>query len=213
MASTRNAQEKLQLKSIIKETIQELLADDVFINNITKKLNDKFDEKIKKMEEIVKNIEHKSAGLEKQIDVLQQNEKINNVCVYGIKEQQNEKLKLIMTQLINVNTEVSLNEIDIEKCYRIGKESNNSSKPRPVVVKFKSFDRKIAVLKSRNKFKGKHIFITEDLTQVRLKLLKDAKMKLGERNVWSYNGNIFTKNNGSSVKIRGNEDLLVYSGN
>lgn len=209
--STRNAQEKLQLKSIIKETILEVLTDDVFINKIAKTLSDKVEEKIKKMEDTIRTMEHKTADLEKHIDILQQNEKINNICIYGVKEQENEKLKLIVTQLINANTEINLNdELDIEKCYRIGKESKNHPKPRPV-VKFKKFEQKIAILKNRNKFKGKQIFIAEDLTQVRLNLLQGAKTKLGGRNVWSYNGHIFAKINGSSLKIRSNEDLLMYS--
>lgn len=210
MTATRNAQETLKIKSIIKETIQELLADDEFVNKIIKKLSDKYDDKIQKMEDTIKTIEQKTIGLEKQIDTLKQNEKINNICVYGIQEQQNEKLETLATQLINAHTEINLNERDINKCYRVGKQNNNSMKSRPVIIQFKFYEHKLTVLKNAKNFKGKKIFITEDLTQNRLKLLQDAKSKLGVKNVWSYNGNIFVKVNGSSVKIRNNEDLLIH---
>lgn len=204
---TRSNQEKGQLKSIIKETIQELFTDDTFIEVLLKKFSDKADKKLKEMEDNLKTSELKIAGLEKQIEDLQQNEKICNICVYGITEQQNEKLKPVVSQLLN-DTQININESDIEKCYRIGKQNNNTGKTRPVIIKFKSYDSKLKILKHCNKFKGKKIFIIEDLVQSRRNLLEEAKKKLGEKNVWSYNGNIFAKIDGSRVKIRNKSDLL-----
>ncbi len=47
--------------------------------------------------------------------------------------------------------------------------------PRPVIVKFTSYEPRRAIFTSRRKLKGTHIVITENLTRRRVDLLRTAR--------------------------------------
>lgn len=199
---------KAELKTIIKETIQELFAEEEFIRIIVKKISDKVDDKINKLQQLVNTQEDKIHSLEQKIDDIQQNEKSNNICVYGILEDSNENLRLNMTRLINDSTGVTLKPEDITAVYRIGKPADNTQKPRPVILKLKWYEIKMNIMQNRKKFKGTKIFISEDLTKTRRKLLNDAKAAFGEKQAWTFNGHIFIKKNGINIKLSNSEDLI-----
>lgn len=201
---------KSEIKTIIKETIQELFADEEFMRTIVKKISDKVDDKINQLEELIKTQENKIHSLEQKIDDIEQKEKNNNVCIYGVPEELNETLCIKVPQLISDRTGLSLKQEDIIAVYRIGKPSENTQKPRPVILKLKWYDSKYSILKNCRKFKGTKVFISEDLTKARRKLLHDAKTTFGEKQVWIFNGHVFIKRNGINVKLYNNEDLLKY---
>lgn len=195
------------LKFIIKETIAELINDEEFIQRIVKKVSDKMQEKLQAAEVKIKMLECKTNSFEEQITHLQQKEKVKNICIYGIVETEQESLKTVVTKILNDNTGLNIKEIDIASCYRIGNVSSNKKKYRPVIIKFVEYDYKNSVINNAKRFKGKKIFITEDLVQARRDLLKNAQAKLGIKNVWPRNGFIFTKCDGKTVKIKCLEDI------
>lgn len=96
----------------------------------------------------------------------------------------------------------------IVSTYRIGKKNESSPKPRPLIVKFINYDYKALLIKNAKKFKGKGIFIAEDLIKNRRKLLIEAKTILGLKNVWTYNGQIFTKIDGKTKKLNCTADIV-----
>ena len=70
---------------------------------------------------------------------------------------------------------------DLDRTHRIGKKSDSSSKPRPVIVKFARYNIREKVCESKKQLKGENISITESLTRYRMSF----------KNVWAYDGQLF----------------------
>ena len=73
----------------------------------------------------------------------------NCILIHGLKEEKNEStddrvLKLFREEL---NEDVLL--ADLDRTHRIGKKSDSSSKPRPVIVKFARYKIRKKVFKSK----------------------------------------------------------------
>ncbi|CAH0560539.1 unnamed protein product [Brassicogethes aeneus] len=118
--STRSNKEK-ETKSLIKETLAELFTDDEFINKLLKNFNDKVDKKLEEMNQKIKNSEIQINMLEQKIDQLQQAEKLKNICIYGIPEENKENLNLKIIENMKI-AKIQTNNDDILSSYRIGKK-------------------------------------------------------------------------------------------
>lgn len=195
-----NTREANELKSIIRETIKELLETEEFVDLILQKVNDK----VNQLEKKVNKQEEKISQLEHMLENLQQNEKLSNVCIYGIEEHENEKLKENVLQIFNHQMKVAITDKDIEKCYRVG---NNKKNIKPVIVNFASKQQRQIILKNSKNLKGTRMAVTEDLIKSRLQLLREAQAKFDRKNVYTYNGNVFIIVNNSKYKINSMADL------
>ena len=109
----------------------------------------------------------------------------------------------------------NLSPRDISICYRIGKKRGNN--PRQVVCKLTS--RKVQANLMRNKKKLKDsrnpnhqdVFIYEDLTPLRMNIVKLLKNSRKFQSVYTRDGRIFARN-GADVKIVNNLDDLFLLG-
>jgi hypothetical protein len=105
-----------------------------------------------------------------------------------------------MFQDIGSNVELS----DIDRSHRIGKP--NSTKPRPIIVKFTSYRTRSTVFKNRSKLKlngYRDIYVNEDLTKNRSNILFKARMLVKAKKLesaWSSDGTILIKVNEGSIK-------------
>lgn len=189
------------IKSIVQETIKELLNDEEFVNRIISKVTDR----LKVLEEDVKKIEKSFNQLENKIINIQQNEKVNNVCIYNLEEEQGEKLTEKILRIFNENVKIPTRKEDVVKCYRIG--NKNTGKYRPIVVKLERYQHKLKILKNAYNLKGTKIGISEELVRSRLELYKMAVQTFTRRNVFTRNGNIFIKREDTNYKITNKEEL------
>lgn len=192
------------LKSAIRESVKELLDNEDFIN----KLLEKISEKIERLEQKVNDYEEKNFKLETKIEILQQNAKLNNICIYGIQEEENEKLNDKILKLFNEKMKVEIEPADIVNSFRIG---NKSTKSRPVLVKFDRRSTRNAVLKNCGILRGTKIAITEDLLKSRLKLLREAQDLFDRKHVRTYEGNIYVIINQKKYIIHNSNDLKVLT--
>lgn len=206
---TRNKQEKdiIEIKQIVQETIKELFADNDFVQMVMKKINDKIERNLQKLDDKIQSNEEKTKTIMLKLDNLEQNQKANNLCIYGIQENQNENLEQTLSQIFKEKMNININSEELENCYRVGQQIENADKVRPVIVKYKHYNTKLTILRNCKKLKNSHIFIMEDLTKNRLELLQEAKTKYGKKNVWSSNGHIYTKMDGRNKQIRTREDI------
>ncbi|KAJ8981913.1 hypothetical protein NQ317_008818 [Molorchus minor] len=108
-------------------------------------------------------------------------------------------------QLITKLNVICLNT-DIDSVFRIGK-SNNSNKPRAVLVNFVTNIKRNEVYYARKLLKGSGILMFEDLTKQRFNLLVSAKSKYGKRDAWSANGRIYVLQDNIKRLINSSEDL------
>ena len=97
------------------------------------------------------------------------------ILIHGLKEEMDKStddrvLKLFRDEL---NEDVLL--ADLDRTHRIGKKSDSSSKPRPVIVKFARYNIRGKIFKSKKKtLKGKNISIRESFTKYRTSVLNEA---------------------------------------
>ena len=150
----------------------------------------------------LKSATMKVQDLEKEMERQEQYSRRNCILIHGLKEEMDEStddrvLKLFREEL---NEDVLL--ADLDRTHRIGKKSDSSSKPRPVIVKFARCNIREKVFKSKKKLKGKNISITESLTRYRMSVLNEAREKYGFKNAWTYDGRILYKDNNDGQKIK-----------
>ena len=91
----------------------------------------------------------KVEDLEKKMERQEQYSRRNCILIHGLKEEMDEStddrvLKLFREEL---NEDVLL--ADLDRTHRIGKKSDSSSKPRPVIVKFARYNIREKVFKSK----------------------------------------------------------------
>jgi len=116
------------------------------------------------------------------------------------------------------NLEIDLQNNDIQRVHRLGQKRRNKEKPRPTIVRFVSY-------KKRNKFRSnkrdlkniegrQHVFVSEDLTPVRYKLLKYMQKSCSDTFTSRYtrNGNIKAKLKTSEkwVAVTSPDDLFTH---
>ena len=104
----------------------------------------------------------------------------------------------VLHQITN-ELDIELEDWDIQRCHRLGIKPNPRAKPRPIIARFVSFKKRneflFAKAELKNKANFRDAFITEDLTQLRYKLLKYVKNNCDNRFVMchSHNGKIRMK--------------------
>nr|CAH7741520.1 unnamed protein product [Callosobruchus chinensis] len=109
----------------------------------------------------------------------------------GVKEIPHEDATKKVNDIITSKLNVDIDQGDIVALYRVGQISSDRS--RRIVVSFKSNVVKRKVFSNRKALKGSGIVMKEDLTLLRLNMVKEAAEKYGFKNVWTQNGNVFAK--------------------
>jgi len=112
-------------------------------------------------------------------------------------------LRVVNLLTSTINSDLSVNKIDY--CHRIGKR--NSTKSRPVIIKFLSFKDRDMVFKNKKKLKGTQYIVKEDLTKVRLEVFNEAATKFGFRNVWSSGGAVFVSTADGVKRVVSHDEL------
>ncbi len=168
-----------QLQGIV-ETIEENQ------DKTSTEVNKKFEES----EETLKSIEDR-------IDDLEQENKANNIRVFGMEEQEDEDLKTKVITLVKNRLQVHIETDDIKDIGRMGKKRD---KVRDILIKFRSKTLRNKIYNRKKLLKqdktDNMIFINEDLTNNRSKLFFEAR-KLRRREkifgTWTQAGNIMVK--------------------
>ena len=147
-------------------------------------------------------------------DELEQYTRRDNILIFGVAEDLSENLadKMIKTAT-DINVNISQN--DMSTIHRLGKlnPTNAQTKPRPIICCFVRRVTKDNMMKNRKKLKDipqyqNKIFINEDLTLLKSKLLNYTKSIQGVTRVNSNNGKIYANmQNGSVIVLDSADDL------
>ena len=155
-----------------------------------------------------------------QIDDLEQYTRKNNLEIHGIPEKTEENLVEKVIKLANA-LNVTIRSDDIDICHRMF-TGRNVSKPRPIIVRFKSYRTKKELYGVRKSLKNQRmsqifqgagiVYINENLTRMRRQLFaKVWKRKKSEQwhSAWTMDGKIFMKLSlgDHPVRIYSQEDL------
>lgn len=208
----------LQCKLLITSEIDKLVKEKVDIatsdlKNTVVSLKDEND----KLKQSISELESK---LSTKVDDLEQYSRRSCIRISGIEEVTDENTDEIVLQLAN-RLDVELNPRDIDRSHRVGapkslETDRQPTRPREIIVKFKSYQARLALLKGRKALRRNKegIYINEDLTQTRKSLAYECRTLKRDRkisNTWVYNGNIFiAERNGTKVKVTQNGQLDTY---
>ena len=160
-------------------------------------------------------------------DELDQNMRRENLRITGLPESQEESEEALIGAVVKVAKEagVELAVGDLDTCHRLGsppKPTQNQPqngkeqvkpKPRQTFIRFSSRKKRDQLYDNRFKLKGnescKGVFINEDLTSMRYKVLMAAKKAPDVKGVTSKHGNVICKMNDDSYKtLRSADDLF-----
>lgn len=190
------------VKLIIKETISELLNDEIFIKKVAEKVlsNLNNNKQLPAYDDHIAALKQENKSLQYKISDLEQASRINNIRIIGLEGKNTKQDVLGLLKSIDVEC----GENDIKECYQLN--FPRSSKPQ-VLVKFSDEIVKKSVLRKRALLKGKPIVITEDLVKDRYELLKKTRQRLGRTSVWVFNCVVKAKVKGKVHKIW-NEEIL-----
>ena len=123
-------------------------------------------------------LREKVEELEFTSDNLEQYSRRNNLKLSGLSEDTaNSNTDKVILDLCT-ELRLSLSEVDIDRSHRVGKP--NLPKPRQIIVKFTSYRARQKLYKARSQLKRTHrtVYVNEDLTKERNKLLYDASQHL-----------------------------------
>lgn len=140
---------------------------------------EKIEEKLKPIIEENKNLKLKVENLEKKVEYLEREKKSNNIIIHGLLEEENSTSELLekLKKLFLHELDISIEEYDVNKIYRIGKP-NKGEKPRPTLLGLTSGWKSSEIMK--NKKKLKEIYITKDYSKETIEKRKALQPKLIE---------------------------------
>ena len=193
---------------------------DAKLDSLAARLEDMLNEKVKALESKFQNLEKETADLKDDYnsslnhverdlrtninetwEYAVKNEQYlrkNNVQIHGLEENLEEDIEEKVIGMAKDELGVKIKPEEIEIAHRIGQARNNSetarsqsnTKPRSIIVKFRSNKTKVKQLTKRKLLKGKKIVIMEDMATDIAKRLKKLKEKASVESAWFVNGKI-----------------------
>ena len=95
--------------------------------------------------------------------------------------------------------EIDLEDNEIQRVHRLGQKRRKIENPRPIIARFVSYKKTNEFLTNKRKLKNievrQHVFVCEDLTPLRYKLLKYMQKSCSDTftSCYTRNGNIKAK--------------------
>lgn len=176
--------------------------------------------KHEKLEKAFEILSRKHSDLEWEIDSLEQYGRRNCLLFHNIPEprlvgKQRENTDNTVLSIIKEKLELDLDTNDFDRSHRLGRkgfippggEQNAdgvATKPRPIIVKFISYNVRSEVFRHKRALKGSGLGITESLTQKRLELYKSVSKHANVLTVWTQDGRI-------TCLLKSNKKVIIDS--
>lgn len=148
-------------------------------DSITNSILERMDDKLQPIIEENKNLKTTLETLENEIESLKRGKKQNNLLIFGVKEDEKSTQELLqkVRKIFITDLHIHLEEYEVNKIYRIGKEKSND-KPRPILFSFVNEWKKNEIIKVKKNLKD--VYITEDYTKAVLEKRKLLQAQLKE---------------------------------
>ena len=136
-----------------------------------------------------------------ETDKLEMFTRRENIRISSLGEDANEVLEDKIFELAS-DIEVNISVNDISVAHRLGKNTNNG-KPHQIIVRFVSRSNTVKMLLNKKKMKQmskyKNIYINEDLSPARSKMLYYTKSLDNVKQAYTKNGKIFCKGHNDQI--------------
>ncbi|CAH0755509.1 unnamed protein product [Diatraea saccharalis] len=169
------------------------------------------EEENKKLRDCNEKLQTTVSNLSKRVSTLEQHGRENNIEIHGLPEHRTENIALTVMQIGKVVSQ-TMEDGDIMSCFRVAKANNDSTRPRTVVVKFRSNRCRDALLAAVSNYNKKNkldklntnligmggtkqqLYISEHLSPEKKSLHAATRIKAKElsyRFTWIRNGKIY----------------------
>ena len=125
----------------------------------------------------------KVSNLFVQFDEKGQYYRRNCLLIHGVEENRIEDTDTLSINIINEHLGLDIQPSDIDQVHRIGNKNKARKKGRSTTITFTRYDTRKKVSMNQRKVKGTNISVTESLTSLRMKKLKDARDEYGFKKV------------------------------
>ena len=98
----------------------------------------------------------------------------------------------LIIDVVREKLDINLDSTQIDRSHRVTPKSRNneSTKPRPIIIKFSRYNARQDIYRVRSRLKGSNIYIHEDLTAKRQMLVNKLRSHTKVRKVWTMDGRI-----------------------
>lgn len=151
-------------------------------------------DKLDKLTEVMHDMRRENLELKIDNDSQEQYERRDTVVVYNVTERgRNEDLHLFALQLCAATGGSGLSPLEVSTAHRLG--NPNSSKCRPVIIKFTRRCTKDSLMRNKYKLKNtpgwERVFVEEGLTPWRRCFVNELKLHTGITRVLTKDGKIY----------------------
>lgn len=179
------------------------------VETIMNKIEERFENRIKKLESDMTALNNRitdlsidNRNMRTKLDALEQHTRRQNIRIFGLQYQDGENTLEKVIELFH--SKLKLNSVrsgDIKSCYRVAAKNTQPEKPPAVLVSFSDNNIRASVLKSRKELRSTKIFVREDLTNSRVKLLSAAINKFSRKDAWCRNGVVYVRSGGVTHRV------------
>lgn len=114
----------------------------------------------------------------------------NCIVLHGLPDREGLNLYSEVCNFLTSKLRADITIKDLSLCYRLGKKKEGN-RPRPVYVQFLQAWKRDCIFADKKKLKGSVYFMTEMLLGAKLHLLNQVKLKFGNKNCWTRQGNVY----------------------
>lgn len=186
----------------VKQSVYESVSMDITTTN----------KEVDKLSKELSKLKNEKLVLEGRVEEGEQYSRRNCLLLHGVPESPDENTTSLAIDTINhhlcdIKTKVklNLNAKQFDRSHRLGRikhrdSDNTSPKPRPIIIKFVSYSDRSIVYRAKRGFKRTPLLITENLTQKRMSIYREAQRMAREEEIkstWTQDGTIFVLTNNS----------------
>ena len=169
--------------------------------------NEKFSSAVESLERRVDELDGDNRALRDELDAMEKYSRRNCLVVHGIPETKEDSRDAVL-HVFNGQLNVPVTPQCIDRSHRLGRFQPSSNKPRPVIVKFVSYETRRQVFSAKRRLKGSKIVVTENLTKRRSEILNQTKTQPDVKAAWTTDGRIVCLlDNGEKRTILTERDL------
>ena len=144
---------------------------------------------VESLERPVDDLDNDNKAPQEELDTMEQYSRRNCLVVQGIPETKEHTGEAVL-QVFNDQLNVLVTPDCIGRSHRLGRFQPSSNKPRPVIVKYVSYETRRQVFSAKRCLKGYKIVITENLTKRRSELLNRTRTQPYVKAAWTTDGRI-----------------------
>lgn len=219
-----------ELKSLLRDQIPEFKS---MVVDAVKEATDNLNEQVRELQEENTRLTKENQDLDKRLsqverdnDSLEQYSRRNSIRIAGFPEVANEDTDDIVLKIAQ-ELDTPISPSDIDRSHRIGKivdqgrggrSTRGKQRHRDILVKFATYNARQRLFLKRKELRDmddmKHLFLNEDLTKIRSKLLYDARCLVRAeklKTAYAYDGRIFVRDNDETrQQIQTDADLSAF---